>query len=489
MRKLGLGLLSLALAIMPLHAVFAETPPANMIANASFETSTNGTTPDNWETSIWGTNTGTLTYEATGHTGAHSAKATLTAFTNGAANWFFTPVTVTAGQAYQYSHYYKSDVDAEVDAQVVDTTGATSYYYITTAAASPNAWTQLKADWTAPTNAKTVTFFQAVNKVGYVQIDDANLVPYVPSTLNRAIVSLTFDDGWRDQYTNGRPILNQYGIKSTYYLLTGTVADPEYMTTDMMATLGTDGNELASHTVHHCNLSQTGTNTDDPTNCPVPLPLAKIDSELSNSQSQLRTWFSAANTNVADNFATPYGAYDTQSLTEIKKFYQSHRSTDEGYNTKDNFDVYNIKVQNILDATTPAQVQAWVDQAIATKTWLVLVYHRVGATNTSAEDYGVTNANLTTEAAYIKSKVTAGQIANLTVAQGIAEVQAQLGVVTPPATKPGDVNGDNVIDSLDLSLVLSNWNKTSATKAQGDLNADGIVDSLDLSLVLANWSK
>jgi peptidoglycan/xylan/chitin deacetylase (PgdA/CDA1 family) len=64
-------------------------------------------------------------------------------------------------------------------------------------------------------------------------------------------------------------------------------------------------------------------------------------------------------------------------------------------------------------------------------------------------------------------------------------------VVTPPVVtgKPGDVNGDNAIDALDLSTVLSNWAKPGMTKAQGDLNSDGAVDALDLSTVLSNWGK
>ena len=61
-------------------------------------------------------------------------------------------------------------------------------------------------------------------------------------------------------------------------------------------------------------------------------------------------------------------------------------------------------------------------------------------------------------------------------------------VVVPPA-KSGDVNGDTTIDALDLSTVLTNWNKSGQTRAQGDLNADGTVDALDLSIILTNWSK
>lgn len=62
-------------------------------------------------------------------------------------------------------------------------------------------------------------------------------------------------------------------------------------------------------------------------------------------------------------------------------------------------------------------------------------------------------------------------------------------VVTDPASTGGDVNGDNVVDALDLSTVLSNWNAANATAAQGDVNGDHTIDALDLSTILSNWSK
>jgi len=63
------------------------------------------------------------------------------------------------------------------------------------------------------------------------------------------------------------------------------------------------------------------------------------------------------------------------------------------------------------------------------------------------------------------------------------------GATAPPTTKSGDVNKDGTIDALDLSTVLTNWNKTGQTAAQGDLNGDGTIDALDLSIILSNWSK
>ncbi len=55
------------------------------------------------------------------------------------------------------------------------------------------------------------------------------------------------------------------------------------------------------------------------------------------------------------------------------------------------------------------------------------------------------------------------------------------------AQNPGDVNGDGVVNSLDLSIIASNLGKTSQTFAEGDLNGDGIVDTFDLSILASAW--
>jgi hypothetical protein len=62
---------------------------------------------------------------------------------------------------------------------------------------------------------------------------------------------------------------------------------------------------------------------------------------------------------------------------------------------------------------------------------------------------------------------------------------------TPPTTTTtlGDLNGDGTVNATDLSILLSNWGKTSATAAQGDLNGDGTVNATDLSILLSNWGK
>lgn len=377
----------------------------NLISNYSFEEGS--TTPANWTGNGWGTNTRSLTYEPTGRTGNRSAKATITNYANGDAKWMANSVPVTANTTYKYSNWYKSDVETELDVMVTMTNGTVQYYYLTSASASPNDWRQVNAQFTAPTGAASITIFHVVARVGYVQTDDHSLTVYTPAKFSRAIVSITFDDGWRNIATNGLPLLKKYNLPSTQYLNSTPVINnyPTYMTYQMIKDFKSQGSELAWHTRSHANVTTLTTN--------------EIGVELSIPSIFLTgTGQSAAE---YKNFASPYGAYNDPSINEIKKFYRSHRSTDVGYNTKDNFNIYNIKVQNILNTTTPSEVQSWINQSIATSTWLVLVYHEVTA---SAADptYAVTPANLDAELNIIKqSGVTV-----MTVDQALNEILPQL---------------------------------------------------------------
>lgn len=58
------------------------------------------------------------------------------------------------------------------------------------------------------------------------------------------------------------------------------------------------------------------------------------------------------------------------------------------------------------------------------------------------------------------------------------------------STCPGDVNGDGVVDLLDLSQLLSSFGMGSgATHANGDLDGDGDVDIGDLTILLSNFGQ
>lgn len=50
----------------------------------------------------------------------------------------------------------------------------------------------------------------------------------------------------------------------------------------------------------------------------------------------------------------------------------------------------------------------------------------------------------------------------------------------------GDINGDNIVDTIDLSIMIGSWNTSNQ---DCDLNFDEIVNIYDLSILLGNWGS
>lgn len=486
-KKLAIWVSTVILCALPLSGVALADTATNLITNPSVETAQNATTPDSWISGSWGTNNATFSYENTGHTGNHSLKTEISTYTNGAANWYYNSIPVTAGKTYEYSNWYQSNVDTEVDVELTMTDGSVQYAGLGTLFANPG-WTQFSATYTVPTGVKSIAVFQILAKAGYLVTDDYSLAEYAPTPFNRPIVSVTFDDGWADQYINGRQILKDNGINATFYLISDMLKNgngTEYMNATQAKDLFADGHEIASHTIDHCSMN--GTTKSD--SCPDPSTMTTeqatqfVTNEMQTSKNDIQSLVPGS---AVNNFAYPYGEYSTLSTSIGQNYYTSQRTVECGPNTKDNLNLSQLKGCEVDATTSVAQIEGYIDSAIQQKSWLILFFHEVADNPVVTDDttYTTKIADFKAIMEYIHSRQA--DIDNMTIAKAIATVT---GSVTPPATKPGDLNGDGTVDALDLSTLLTNWNKTGQTAAQGDINGDGTVDALDLSTLLTNWSN
>jgi peptidoglycan/xylan/chitin deacetylase (PgdA/CDA1 family) len=69
-------------------------------------------------------------------------------------------------------------------------------------------------------------------------------------------ILLTFDDGYRDFYTDALPVLEKYHAKATAYIITGFLGKPNYMTLTQLQTVQQSGIvEIGAHTEHHIDLN------------------------------------------------------------------------------------------------------------------------------------------------------------------------------------------------------------------------------------------
>lgn len=145
-----------------------------------------------------------------------------------------------------------------------------------------------------------------------------------------------------------------------------------------------------------------------------------MQNEISQSKTTLQNTFGVP----INSLAYPFGAYNATTQAYASNFYTNQRTVESGFNTKDNFNIKKLVVQNVFSTTTPAQVKAWVDQANAQHTWLILVYHEVGNTpiDPTDGDYLTKTADLDAELGYIKSSGISVQ----TMQQALSELVPQL---------------------------------------------------------------
>jgi peptidoglycan/xylan/chitin deacetylase (PgdA/CDA1 family) len=71
------------------------------------------------------------------------------------------------------------------------------------------------------------------------------------------VVILTFDDGYKSQYSNAIPIMDKYGFKATFYIVCNYVGNGDNrMTWNEIKSLQQEGHDIASHTMNHDDLSK-----------------------------------------------------------------------------------------------------------------------------------------------------------------------------------------------------------------------------------------
>lgn len=339
--------------------VYAPSGTTDVIPNGSVETG--GTSPSLWQNSKWGTNTPTFSYVTNdGYTGNRSLKVTMNGYTDGDAKWFFDPIkTLTPGQQYRFSVNYKGTVIGHPVAMFLKADGTEQYFGMPVPLnVSASNWQTYSDTFSVPSDAVAVSVFMYVNQNGWLQTDNYTISDYHPTGFNRPLLTLTFDDGHEDNALTALPLLDQYGFKSTQCYATSFIEGNTQAVSDVLA-FKNSGHEICSHTVTHPFLTT--------------LDATDLNYELQHAKQYLESIIGQP----VPNFATPYGDYNATVNNAIATYYQSHRTVDEGYNSKDNFNTYRLRVQNILDTTSANQVASWIAQAQASNTWLILVYHRV----------------------------------------------------------------------------------------------------------------
>ncbi|MFZ0897578.1 MAG: polysaccharide deacetylase family protein [Candidatus Nitrosopolaris sp.] len=130
------------------------------------------------------------------------------------------------------------------------------------------------------------------------------IAQYTPN--NKKIVILTFGDGWKNQYTAVKPILDKYGFKASFFITCNFVGLPLplRMNWQDIVSLYRDGNDIGSKTMTYKDLTK--------------LSPSGLNYEIGQSKQCLRDH--GINTTL---FATPkgLGVANATVVNEIAKYY------------------------------------------------------------------------------------------------------------------------------------------------------------------------
>lgn len=142
---------------------------------------------------------------------------------------------------------------------------------------------------------------------GYHAISPDQLYAYLTTgaKLPEKPVMLTFDDGDLTQYTNALPVLDKYGFKASFYIMTvaiGRRGKQHYMDKAQLKDLSDRGHVIAAHTWDHQNVKKLVTPEDWKTQ--LEEPKAKLE-EITGKPVR--------------HFAYPFGLWKEESLPEVKK--------------------------------------------------------------------------------------------------------------------------------------------------------------------------
>lgn len=288
-------------------------------------------------------------------------------------------------------------------------------------------------EWMGPVRRKRGRWtVEAVTILGAIALAAAGLVG-VAAPANAAgttVVSLTFDDGNADQLT-AAGILNSNGLDGTFYVPSGFVNNPGYMSVADLLGLAAQGHEIGGHSVTHPDLTA--------------LPADEAKRQVCNDRVNLTNWGFQVT-----SFAFPFAAENAAAQTIVR---------DCGYNSarglgdiRTRFScagcplAENIPPANPYVTAAPDQVEStWrltdlqtsVTQAEAAGGWVQLTFHHISAS--SSDPLNITPAVFTQFITWLKARPATTSVKTVHQVIGGTVKPATNGPAVPPQPTSGNL--------------------------------------------------
>ncbi len=185
----------------------------------------------------------------------------------------------------------------------------------------------------------------------------------------QAIVSLVFDDNDRCQITTTDPILRAHDLRGTFYNLISRIDQPGFLTLDDLRTLASNGHELGSHAFDHKRLTE--------------MTWQEVEHQVAES----KQWWAEHGLPVT-TFAYPIASHCPVAESYVARAYRAGRTVDDRLNPWP-FDPTRLSGFRVENTHPVSLVKGYVDWAIETKSWLILLFHQIYETAPTRFDYPI----------------------------------------------------------------------------------------------------
>jgi peptidoglycan/xylan/chitin deacetylase (PgdA/CDA1 family) len=182
----------------------------------------------------------------------------------------------------------------------------------------------------------------------------------IPAEQRETVVSLTFDDGDADNFETAA-VLGQYGLRATWYIPSGLVGNPSYMTWDQLRVLQSMGQEIGGHSLDHINIDG--------------LDAGELRHQVCDDREALQ-----ARGFEAVSFAYPYGGYDEPARDMVRECgYTSGRTIGAGLEDIPPLDAFKLRAYPyVVSDTTFSKLQRYVSGTRKDGGgWVILIFHHV----------------------------------------------------------------------------------------------------------------
>lgn len=154
-----------------------------------------------------------------------------------------------------------------------------------------------------------------------------------PASTHKRVV-ICFDDGYADNFTNALPVLNDLGLKATFFLIVNRMGSDEFMTWQQVERMQEQNMAMQSHTLNHPILTN--------------LHKSELLKEVARSKSVLEKRLGVP----VDYISFPHGMYSESVVEACRKAgYSGSCNSDFGYFNPagDPFRINRIMVKRSFD--------------------------------------------------------------------------------------------------------------------------------------------